>query len=320
MNHITRLAATAGLFLTTLGIAQAQLPLPTAPNAPWWIGDIHLQAAVNAGADGHGVIVEDIDTGMDKSVATTVMSGTTFLPAWTLGPQFDPHYDVIGHGTWTASIISIVAPKALIMPARVFGATEGADTKDIAKAIYWGIAHHAQVINMSLGGPTDDAVLAKAVKAAANANILVFCADGNDGSPTISYPAANPGCHGISATGPDHALTSFSQYGPGTFLAAPGSYVGGYLPYHVNKIGGIGYTTASGTSASTPVVSGAAAALLSLGYTPQQVLEALAITANHPPTYSKNGMGAGLIDLGKAITWLEVYYGPLCHRCGLVRR
>ena len=54
-----------------------------------------------------------------------------------------------------------------------------------------------------------------------NKNIIVFAA-GNDGKPLSGYPAAHKEIISVTAFGPDYLPTNYTNYGPGSNIAAPG--------------------------------------------------------------------------------------------------
>lgn len=57
-----------------------------------------------------------------------------------------------------------------------------------------------------------------------NKNIIVFAA-GNDGTPMSGYPAAHKEIISVTAFGPDYLPTNYTNYGPGSNIAAPGGDV-----------------------------------------------------------------------------------------------
>ena len=57
-----------------------------------------------------------------------------------------------------------------------------------------------------------------------NKNIIVFAA-GNEGSPISGYPAAHKEIISVTAFGPDYLPTNYTNYGPGSNIAAPGGDV-----------------------------------------------------------------------------------------------
>ena len=57
-----------------------------------------------------------------------------------------------------------------------------------------------------------------------NKNIIVFAA-GNDGTPMSGYPAAHKEFISVTSFGPDYLPTNYTNYGPGSNIAAPGGDV-----------------------------------------------------------------------------------------------
>src|SRR6185312_7712275 len=91
--------------------------------------------------------------------------------------------------------------------------------------------------------------------------VLVVASAGNDGSENVLYPAAASTVLAVSATDGSNAPASFSSYGPYVDVAAPGVDITSSWWSVAN---GNGYATASGSSASAPLVAGAAAIVAGL--------------------------------------------------------
>jgi subtilisin family serine protease len=198
------------------------------------------------------------------------------------------------HGLWTAGIIGAVGNdgggiagvnwNVKIRPVRVLGITGDGTNFDIAQGVLYaaGLAaagpnnmpvqapSRAQIINLSLGGPSPSSALQSAVNAAYNAGSLIVASAGNDGLDFPSYPAAFSNVIGVSAVGQDGLLATYSNAGTFISVAAPGGDFrlddnggGGIIGPGWNFVTGqptflFGY----GTSASAPFVSGIAALLL----------------------------------------------------------
>src|SRR5207248_7447199 len=80
----------------------------------------------------------------------------------------------------------------------------------------------ARVINMSLGGTSDNAALRNAIAAATNAGSLIVASAGNSATNQPSYPAAYPQVLSVAAVGPDIQLTTYTNVGSNVSLSAPG--------------------------------------------------------------------------------------------------
>lgn len=192
--------------------------------------------------------------------------------------------------------------------------------------------YNIRVINLSLGHPVNEPSetdpLCEAVARAVGAGIVVVAAAGNsgvaaDGTPIlggIMSPGNSPYAITVGAVNtqgtvkrPDDQIATYSSRGPTRFdftvkpdLAAPGNKIisleanGSYLvrnyPYLHKAGSGINsYMQLSGTSMAAPMVSGAAALLLSgnAKLIPAQIKLALQTGATYMPDAGLMGAGAG---------------------------
>jgi hypothetical protein len=165
-------------------------------------------------------------------------------------------YTDFGHGTMTAGIVHLVAPQAMIMPLKAFSANGTAYDSDILRAIYYAVAHGANVMNMSFDYSSYSAELARAISYANSHGVISVASAGNDGQYTVVYPGGLPGVIDVASTSNTDTQSSFTNYGaPPVWLAAPGEAVVTTYPWGT-------YAAGWGTSFSTPFVAGTAALMV----------------------------------------------------------
>ncbi|HEX3723666.1 MAG TPA: S8 family serine peptidase, partial [Nitrolancea sp.] len=235
-------------------------------NQNWDLDAIDAQQAWTLGT-GHGVVVAVLDTGV--SVTHPAFAGRV-LPGWNVIDNSGDTADDSGHGTFVAGLIAGaqttngfagVAPGVTILPVKVLDSTETGSTASFVAGINYAVQAGAKIINLSASGATDSPALEDALANAEAHNVLVVTAAGNEANEVPTYPAAASTVLAVSATDQTNALASFSSYGPYIDIAAPGVDV---TSSWWSASGGDGYTTASGSSASAPLVAGAAAIVAGL--------------------------------------------------------
>jgi serine protease len=229
------------------------------------------------------------------------------------------------HGTHVAGTIAAVtnnakgvagtAGGAKIMPLRVLGRC-GGYTSDISDAIVWASGgavsglpanpNPAEVISLSLGGTgacssTEQA----AINSAVNRGTTVVVAAGNENANVSTSSPAN--CQNVIAVG---AITStgqrasYSNYGAGVDVAAPGSSILSTINKGTQAPGAEGYASYSGTSMATPHVSGVVALMQSYASTPKtpaQIESLLKSSARAFPVAISQPLGAGIVDARAAM-------------------
>jgi subtilisin family serine protease len=204
----------------------------------------------------------------------------------------NPQNAAFGHGTMVAGIVHLVAPQAMIMPFKAFGADGTGYTSDILRAIYRATSAGARVINMSFGTKNPSTELRLAVDYATTRGVICVASAGNQGLNTLAYPAALQNVIGVASTTNDDTRSTFSNYGQKlVWVAAPGEGIITTYPFGA-------YAATWGTSFSAPFVSGTAALLLqvrwNMGYS--DAAEAIA--------YAKpinSGLGHGRLDTFLAV-------------------
>ncbi len=313
------------------------------------------EAWSNAAASGHpagsGVIVAVLDTGVAYANRGRYRRSPDFAPyTFVKGYDFidrNPYpNDHNGHGTFVAGTIAEatnnrfgltgLAYLARIMPVRVLDAAGEGDASTISEGIRFAVNHGARVVNLSLEfesnvGASDVPELIAALRYAYRRGVVVVAAAGNEGSTRIPYPARGPHVIAVGASTEHGCLASYSNYGRGIALVAPGGGPDAALPGDPNcrpepaagrDIFQMTYAGSSprsfgfpegyeGTSMATPHVAATAALILAartLGAkpTPMQVLARLKATARKLGGPSDRSLyGAGLLDAGAATTPLR---------------
>jgi subtilisin family serine protease len=241
---------------------------------------------------GAGVTAYIIDTGIRYSHREFEGRATRGWDAYAADPTdpllgYDGSGDCDGHGTHVAGTVGGrtfgVAKKVKLVGVRVLNCAGYGSDADVIAGMDW-VAKNATLpatANMSLGdvvpsktmgtsGPVDDAV-----KALVASGVTLAVAAGNGwgngtvGADACMFPISNvPEAITVAASGTTDARTTWSNYGACIDVFAPGSSI---LSSTFDNDSSSG--TKSGTSMSTPHVTGVASLILQQapGATPQQV-------------------------------------------------
>ncbi|UOT00078.1 S8 family serine peptidase [Xanthomonas arboricola] len=230
------------------------------------------------------------------------------------------------HGTHVAGTVAAVtnnttgvagtAYNAKVVPVRVLGKC-GGSLSDIADAIIWasggsvsGVpanANPAEVINMSLGGGgTCSTTMQNAISGAVSRGTTVVVAAGNDSANVSgSLPANCANVIAVAATTSAGAKASYSNFGTGIDVSAPGSAILSTLNSGTTTPGSASYASYNGTSMAAPHVAGVVALVQSVApsaLTPAAVETLLKNTARALPGACSGGCGAGIVNADAAVT------------------
>ncbi|MDV3469359.1 S8 family peptidase [Stenotrophomonas sp. C3(2023)] len=249
------------------------------------------------------------------------------------------------HGTHVAGTVAAVgdngiglaggAYAAKVQPVRVLGRC-GGFVSDIADGIIWASGGHvdgvpdnatpAEVINLSLGGVgscAEDPLTQEAINQARSRGTTIVVAAGNNSADVSRFsPASCKGVIAVGATAQGGGLASYSNFGPGVTLAAPGGDLDRSIPVSLGVIwslGDGGQSTAAhddlllgktGTSMAAPHVAAVAALVQAAAVqagrsplTPDQVSDVLVRSVRPFPRTipADRPIGAGLVDAYRAV-------------------
>jgi subtilisin family serine protease len=271
----------------------AQTKMHLSPNDPGWNS---LWGLRNIGQSGGTVDMDmDCDSAWDISLGDSaikvlilddgiqlthpdlnVAGGADFTGQ---GGGGNPLNECDGHGTLVAGCVSAIvnnglgtigaAPACRVLAARFSISNvpcDGAGTYYVSgfvNALNWGQQQGARVSNNSNGLGVSSSITAK-YQETYDAGMVHFASAGNDGVAVIGYPASLSSVNAISAITRTGAKASFSSYGAGLSLTAPGQTI-----YTTDRTGLLGfgsgdYLSVDGTSFSAPYAAAVAALLLSV--------------------------------------------------------
>ena len=212
------------------------------PNDPrygqlWGLARIRAPAAWNVTTGSPAVTVGVVDTGIATDhldLAENVVPGHDFVDG-----DDDPR-DFNGHGTHVAGTIGARGNNALglvgvdwqvgLMPVRVLDGEGSGTNANVTAGLAYACTHGAAVVNASLGGTAYSTSMRDAI-AACPKTLFVVAAGNNGASDDTSphYPCNYgappddlPNVLCVGATDTADTLASFSNYGRGVDLAAPG--------------------------------------------------------------------------------------------------
>jgi len=223
--------------------------------------------------------------------------------------------DFHGHGTHCAGIAAAVTNNDVgiagvcwnckIMPVRSgFMGIDGngyLEEDDVARAIMYAANNGADVISMSFGLPVNSNLIKDAIDHAYNQGVILIAASGNDGTSMKHYPAGYDNVISVAAVDENDEKPFFSNYGYWIDIAAPGVNI-------MSTVVDGEYVYMSGTSMSTPFVSGLAGLILSKNtdFTHDDVKQIMKSTTD--PVNSEKYIGTGRINVYKA---LQTHYTPI---------
>lgn len=301
-------------------------PDPEIGSQQWWLDDLNVAGldALSVDAATPKVRVAVIDSGIDDSNPDLAGSVALRVP-WAGAPTGAPDA-AQAHGTHVAGIIAAAAAngeegRGVARHVEFLDVNFGGESApSVSEMIDWAVDHGADVINMSFCEVGSDGKLpcrdkpsgatAASIAYARSKAVLVFASAGNCGPANynntktkgasqcgkvknrLTYPAGYQGVIAVGAYGADGAIAGFSTANESVDVSAPGVDIR-------STVFGKTTSTMSGTSQASPMVAGAAAALLAHrpDVNPGRILSGLfAITRDAGAKGWDAEFGSGKID------------------------
>lgn len=290
-----------------------------------WTEDALGMTTVRSLANGEGIIVAVVDSGVDTN--NPHLAGDAVLPGVNLAGDNvqDGRTDNYGHGTVVAGIIAArkiegsslmgIAPKATILPVRVYNSidnssshSQGGPSPDVlADGIRYAADHGAQIINISQSTVAPSGTLQLAVQYAQAKGSLVVSSAGNRNTSSstqdgLRYPAAWKDVLGVAAADTSFHASSDSISGEQVDILAPGESVLSTIPRGVDCV----FSAESASSSYATAYASGVAALVAQRHPDEnalQWLQRIEASGNRPdPDARDDNRGWGQINPYGAIT------------------
>jgi len=231
---------------------------------------IGRKAAWSNGDFGQDVIVAMVDTGVNPhpEFGDRLLPGKNFITNYGNTSSKDDNM----HGTHTAGsvaggILCGIAPQVKILPIKVLGADGSGEWDDVAKALNYLADQRLKgvpivIASMSLSGgegditETEKTNLEAACDRCYAAGVLPICSMGNSAEDEKRYPACFTNVVAVGALDEEMNQAGYATKGSHIDVTARGTKI--ISAYYQGE-----YAELSGTSMSTPQVSGGGAVIAS---------------------------------------------------------
>jgi serine protease len=200
-------------------------------NVPWGIPNIQADQLSDAPAGNMTVCI--IDSGYQSNhpdLASNNHSGTNDAGTgnwYQAGGSHGTHVAGTIAGVNNSEGVVGVLPNTNvnIHVVKVFNESGWGYSSDLVTAVETCANNGADVVNMSLGGPSQNTSERLGLEAVANQGVLLIAASGNDGNSSLSYPASYDTVMAVGAVDESGKHAEFSQYTPQVEIAGPGEAV-----------------------------------------------------------------------------------------------
>lgn len=226
---------------------------PLAQNSPWGLADVQAGQLSDSAAGNMTVCI--IDSGYERA-NPDLPSGSNVNGTNDSGTG--NWYQAGGsHGTHVAGTIAALNNSEGVKGVlpnnnvnlhiiKVFNESGWGYSSGLVAAVQACQDGGADVVNMSLGGPSSTTSERNGLQALADAGMLLIAAAGNDGDSTHSYPASYDSVISVAAVDENNQHANFSQYTNQVELSGPGEAIlstvagdgrQGYLTYGSTSLG-----------------------------------------------------------------------------------
>lgn len=358
-NELTETGEVLFAFPNFVSEFRRSLVAPQPIGAQWHLSVVAARPAWGT-SQGAGIVVAVLDDGVDvdhpnlkKNIKRNPdpseprdLLGRDFFVGDDAPDHFDPRpkrfrspFDQMTgndiHGTCCAGVVAAggtagvfgVAPKANILPVKIFHADDLATESRVANAIRYA-SRFADILSCSWSGPASPDIefaLQEAGAGRGGKGCAVFCATGNDSANTVGFPARSASSIGVGASTDAEILAGYSNRGPQVSVVAPSSGgAKGIFTTDVSVAGrgfnignaaaggadGLNTNSFGGTSSATPLTAGIAALVLAANPNLSRdelrsILERTAKKIGPAAAYDAQGhsndFGFGRVDAAEAV-------------------
>ncbi len=238
----------------------------------------------------------------------------------------DPIGDFSDHGTHVGGLagastdnntgISGTGYNARIMAVKAGGIkdipeTNPDETKIIAygyEAMLYAATNGADIINTSWGGSAFSDFERDIIETVTDMGVLIISASGNSGNDEVIYPASFEQTLAVGSIEPDEQVANYSNYGYNLDVFATGTRIVGPIRNLPSR--DTTYAQLTGTSMSSPIVSGLAALIKSKypDWSGHRIRQQIRVTSRRIDLTENNDrryqLGHGYIDAERALTAL----------------
>jgi len=173
----------------------------------------------------------------------------------------DGVYDgMTGHGTMVAGVLDQISPQSRFVIVRVADSDGMASAWSVIKGLAFSVKAGAEVANVSLGTLNNIPAMSDVIEWCANQNLTVVAAIGNNAKPLACYPARISKAICVGGLLPNSTKAPFSNWSGVCLVSAPATGI-------VSQDWTGKMANWSGTSFSTPMVSGTIAEALRINTT-----------------------------------------------------